>query len=62
MVLASVAITAARVATGPHANAVVRVDNVTVSVLLLISLVGAVVVRYSSSYLRGEPHERRYVR
>ncbi|MEO5899563.1 MAG: NADH-quinone oxidoreductase subunit L, partial [Ilumatobacteraceae bacterium] len=60
--LASAAIAAVRIATGPHANGLVRVDNVTVSVLLLISLIGAVVVRYSSVYLRGDVYEHRYVR
>jgi NAD(P)H-quinone oxidoreductase subunit 5 len=62
MALASIAITVMRVATGPHANGVVRIDNVTAAVMVLISLVGAVVVRYSSVYLRGDLHERRYVR
>jgi len=61
MALASAAIVALRVASGPHANGLVRVDNVTVLVLLLISLVGWVVVRYSSAYLSGDAHERRYV-
>jgi NAD(P)H-quinone oxidoreductase subunit 5 len=51
-----------RVAAGPHANRLLRVDNVTVSVVLLIALIGAVVVRYSSVYLGGDVHERRYVR
>jgi len=62
MTVASVALAVLRIATGPHANGLVRVDNVTVLVLLLVSLVGAVVVRYSSMYLRGDPHEQRYVR
>ncbi len=61
MGLAALALTAVRVGMGSMANGLVRVDNVTVSVLMLICLVGAVVVRYSSTYLRGDPHERRYV-
>ena len=62
MALAAVVITAIRVATEPKANGLVRIDNVTVAVLMLVSLVGVVVVRYSVAYLRGDPHERRYVR
>jgi len=62
MAVAAVAITMVRVVSGSSANGLVRIDSVTVSVLLLISLVGAVVVRYSSVYLGGDAHERRYVR
>ena len=62
MAAAVVAIVATRIASGPHANGLVRIDNVTVIVLLLIALVGAVVVRYSSVYLGGDTNERGYVR
>ena len=62
MAAAAAAIAVVRVATGSHANGLVRLDNVTVSVVLLIAIVGAVVVRYSSVYLGGDAYERRYVR
>lgn len=62
MAAAAAAIAVARVATGTHAYGLVRLDNVTVSVVLLIAIVGAVVVRYSSVYLGGDAYERRYVR
>ena len=62
MALAALMVTVLRMTGGSQANGVVRVDNVTVSVLGLICLVGAVVVRYSSVYLHGDPHERRYAR
>ena len=62
MALAASMVTVLRIARGSQANGVVRVDNVTVSVLGLICLVGAVVVRYSSVYLRGDLHEGRYAR
>ncbi len=62
MTLASVAVGVLRIASGPEANEWVRVDNVTVLVLLLVSLVGSVVVRYSSTYLSGDRQEQRYVR
>ncbi len=60
MALAVMAITVLRIATGQHANGLARIDNVTVAMLALISLVAAVVTRYSSVYLRGDAHERRY--
>jgi len=62
MVVAAVAVAGVRIATGSSANWLVRIDNVTVAVLLLISLVGWVVVRYSSVYVRGDAHEQHYVR
>ena len=62
MALAALMVTVLRMTRGSQANGVVRVDNVTVSVLGLICLVGAVVVRYSSVYLRGDLHEGRYAR
>ena len=40
----------------------VRVDSVGISVLLLVSFVGWVIVRYSSIYLGGDPGQPRYVR
>lgn len=61
MAIASAMIAAVRIASGPQGNGVVRVDNVTVSVMLLIALVGGVVVRYSSAYLEGDSNQRRYV-
>ena len=62
MVMASLATIAIRAVTEVRADELVRVDNVTVAVLLLISIVGAVVVRYSSVYLNGDAQELRYVR
>lgn len=39
-----------------------RLDAVTSSVLLLVSFLGWVIVRYSQTYLAGEPQQGRYVR
>jgi NAD(P)H-quinone oxidoreductase subunit 5 len=39
-----------------------RLDAVTSTVLLLVSFLGWVVVRYSQTYLAGEAHQSRYVR
>ena len=62
MALVAVAVGAVRVTDGAGADGFVRIDNVTVAMLALLSLVGWVVVRYSSVYLAGDPHEHRYVR
>ncbi len=59
--LASIAVAVLRITTGPYLDGLVRIDNVTVLVLLLVSLVGSVVVRYSSKYLSGDAQEQRYV-
>ena len=61
MTLASIAVAVLRITTGPYLDGLVRIDNVTVLVLLLVSLVGSVVVRYSSKYLSGDAQEQRYV-
>ena len=58
---AAVAVAVTRVVGGIGANALVRIDNVTVAMVALIALIGWVVVRYSASYLAGDPHEHRYV-
>ena len=62
MAVAAALVTAALVATGAGANDLVRLDNVTAGMLGLIALVGWVVIRYSATYLAGDPHEQRYVR
>ena len=62
MALAAVAVAVVRVTGGVGANEFVRIDNVTVAMLGLLALIGWVVIRYSSVYLAGDPHERRYIR
>jgi NAD(P)H-quinone oxidoreductase subunit 5 len=52
----------ARVAVGARASDFVRLDSVTVVMLVLVALVGWVVVRFSGNYLAGDPHEVRYAR
>ncbi|MFM8900854.1 MAG: NADH-quinone oxidoreductase subunit L [Burkholderiales bacterium] len=39
-----------------------RLDAITSSVLLLVAFLGWVIVRYSQTYLEGEPQQTRYVR
>ena len=57
------AVTAAlvRLLTEDRTNAFVRTDPVGSAVLVLVSFVGWVCIRYSGAYLRGDPHERRYI-
>ena len=59
---ASVGLGAARVFTGAHAGDLVRLDSVTAVMLALVALVSWVVVRFSGTYLAGDPHETRYAR
>lgn len=50
-----------RTATPSRSGALLRSDTVGVAVLLLVSFVGWVVVRYSEAYIAGDPNERAYV-
>jgi len=43
-------------------SALVRFDPITAVMLALVALVGWVVTRFSSTYLDGDPHQRRYQR
>jgi NAD(P)H-quinone oxidoreductase subunit 5 len=58
----AVAVGLVRAVSGSGADALVRVDNITVVMLGLIALIGAVVVHFSSAYLAGDPFEQRYAR
>ena len=49
-------------ASGPGRELGVRVDVVTCLMLLLVSSLGAVIVRYSWTYLQGDPGLARYLR
>jgi NAD(P)H-quinone oxidoreductase subunit 5 len=60
LAIAAVVVAVARLAGGVRANGLVRIDNVTVAMVGLVALVGWVVVRFSASYLAGDPHEQRY--
>ena len=40
----------------------VRLDSVTAVMLVLVAFIGWVVVRFSGTYLAGDPHEARYAR
>ncbi len=62
VVVMSVGLAAARVVAGAEANDVVRVDSLTAVMLVLVSFVGWVVVRFSGTYLDGDPYEARYAR
>ena len=57
---ASAGLGVALVVDGANANDVVRLDSVTAVMLALVALVGWVVVRFSGTYLAGDPHETRY--
>ena len=43
----------------PPGNAVVRVDAITSAMLLLVCALGVVIVRYSRTYLNGDPGQLR---
>jgi NAD(P)H-quinone oxidoreductase subunit 5 len=62
MLMASAAATAVRTVSDPGAGALWRSDTVGVAVLMLVSFVGWVVVRYSEAYLSGDPRQRSYIR
>ncbi len=47
--------------TGYRASDWLRIDAVGVAMLLLVSFIAWVIVRFSQSYLAGDPHERAYV-
>ncbi len=51
-----------RVADGASVGALVRLDTVTAAMVSLIALVGWVVIRYSATYLAGDPDQTRYAR
>ncbi len=51
----------ARVAIGERANMWLRSDTVGVTMLVLVTFIGWVIVRYSEAYLSGDPHERQYI-
>lgn len=59
---AAVALATVRVAGGAQADDLVRLDSVTAVMAVLVALVGWVVVRFSATYLAGDPHETRYAR
>lgn len=61
MVLIAVAASVVRAATPNRAGALLRSDTVGVAVLVLVSFVGWVVIRYSEAYIAGDPNERSYV-
>ena len=61
MLAAALASAVVRVVTQARAGGVVRSDTVGVSMLVLVSFIAWVVVRYSDAYLRGDPHERLYI-
>ncbi len=58
--IAAIAVAALRIADGASTDRLVRLDSLTVVMLGLIALVGFVVVRFSATYLAGDPFERRY--
>jgi len=55
MLLAAMASAVVRVVTEDRAGGVLRSDTVGVSMLVLVSFIAWVVVRYSDAYLRGDP-------
>ena len=61
MLLAAAAGAIVRGVTEDRAGLVVRADVVGMAVLTLVSFVGWVVIRYSETYLSGDPYERRYI-
>ena len=61
MLLAAVAAAVVRAAGTDRANTWLRSDTVGVTMLVLVSFVGWVIVRYSEAYLSGDPQERRYI-
>jgi NAD(P)H-quinone oxidoreductase subunit 5 len=61
MLVATGAVAIVHGVTGRRAGMVLRSDTVGVAMLLLVSFVGWVVIRYSEAYLAGDPLERRYV-
>lgn len=59
-VVAAVLVAALRIIDGTSSGWLVRLDSLTAVMLGLIVLVGWVVVRFSSTYLAGDPFEQRY--
>ncbi len=58
--IAAIVAAASRIADGASSGPLVRLDSLTVVMLGLIALVGFVVVRFSATYLAGDPFEQRY--
>lgn len=52
----------ASTASAPLRSALVRLDAISAAMLLLVTGLGAVIARYSRSYLAGDPGQRRYAR
>jgi NAD(P)H-quinone oxidoreductase subunit 5 len=62
MVAGAMATIVARVADDASAGEVVRLDTLTAAMVSLIAVVGWAVIRYSATYLAGDPEQLRYVR
>ncbi len=61
MMVASVANAVVRSLSPDRADEVLRSDTIGATMLILVSFVGWVVIRYSQAYLAGDPNERQYV-
>ncbi len=61
MLVAATAAGVVRAITEPRAGALWRSDTVGMAVLLLVSFIAWVVIRYSEAYLSGDPCQRRYI-
>ena len=61
MVVGAVLAVLVRAVTDDRAGMLVRSDSVGVAMLSLVSFIGWVVIRYSRSYLSGDPYEQSYV-
>ncbi len=61
MLVAAIGAAVVRLFGADRANGWVRFDTVGITMLVLVSFIGWVIVRYSEAYLAGDPHERRYV-
>lgn len=59
-VVAAVLVAALRIIDGASSGWLIRLDSLTAVMLGLIAFVGWVVVRFSSTYLAGDPFEQRY--
>ncbi len=61
MVASAVAAAIVRALTQERADAVLRTDTIGAAMLVLVSFVGWVVIRYSQAYVAGDPNERSYI-
>ncbi len=61
MIAAAVTATVTLIAGGDRAGGWLRIDPVGVAMISLVSFLGWVIVRYSQSYLAGDPQERSYI-